>query len=167
MQTIRGQPRKTRRRATAAASGSAVAASDATGPDADIGSSGSTAYDTPEATLADTIATAVLRQLEQSGRLLPARPTMPSTSAVADVVAEAEPLNHADASSVDSAEDADAALSGILGGELYTPLPSYNVFNRPLGAGLSDTLKAKIRRGDYVNLRIFLSLGWRFSAMPK
>ncbi len=66
---------------------------------------------------------------------------MPSTSAVADVVAEAEPLNHADASSVDSAEvDADAALSGILGGELYTPLPSYNVFNRPLGAGLSDTL---------------------------
>ena len=82
---------------------------------------------------------------------------MPSTSAVADVVAEAEPLNHADASSVDSAEvDADAALSGILGGELYTPLPSYNVFNRPLGAGLSDALKAKIRRGDYVNLQLLL-----------
>ena len=90
------------------------------------------------------IATAVLRQLEQSGRLLPARPTMPATSV--------------DASSVDSAEvDADAALSGILGGELYTPLPSYNVFNRPLGAGLSDALKAKIRRGDYVNLQLLLS----------
>ena len=108
-------------RSPAAAAGSAVAANDATGPDADIGSSGSTACDTPEATLADTIATAVLRQLEQSGRLLPARPTMPSTSAVADVVAEAELLNHADASSVDSAEvDADAALSGILGGDIYS-----------------------------------------------
>ena len=138
VQTIRGQPRKTRRRAApAAAAGSAEATSDTPtrtdgiGPDADIGS---TAYVTPEATLADTIATAVLRQLEQSGRLLPARPATPSTSTVADVVAEAEPQSHGDASSVNSAEvDVDAALSGILGGEPYTPLPSYNVFNRPLG----------------------------------
>ena len=76
MQTIRGQPRKTRRRvAPSAAAGSAVATSDTpTGLDDSIGpdaGTGSTAYVTPEATLADTIAAAVLRQLEQSGRLLP------------------------------------------------------------------------------------------------
>ena len=41
VQTIRGQPGKTRRRVPAAAAGSAVAASDATGPDADIGSTAS------------------------------------------------------------------------------------------------------------------------------
>ena len=40
---------------------------------------------------------------------------------------------------------------------IYTPLPSYNVFTRPLEAGLSDALKAKIRRGDYVNLQLLLS----------
>ena len=163
MQTIRGQPRKTRRRvapaAAAGSAGSAVATRDTPtapydiiGPDADTGS---TAFVTPEATLADTIATAVLRQLEQSGRLLPARPVTP---AVADDVAEAEPQNHGDELSLDSAEvDVDAALSGILGGESYTPLPSYNVFNRPLGADLPDTLKSKIRRGDYVNLQLLLS----------
>ena len=120
MQTIRGQPRKTRRRvAPAAAAGSAVATRDTpTAPDDSIGpdaDTGSTAFVTPEATLADTIATAVLRQLEQSGRLLPARPVTP---AVADDVAEAEPQSHGDALSLDSAEvDVDAALSGILGGE--------------------------------------------------
>ena len=59
---------------------------------------------------------------------------------MADVVAEAEPQSHGDASSVDSAEvDVDAALSGILGGEPYTPLPSYNMFNRPQGL-LDQTL---------------------------
>ena len=161
MQTLRGQPRKTRRRvAPAAAAGSAVATRDTpTAPDDSIGpdaDTGSTAFVTPESTLADTIATAaVLRQLEQSGRLLPARPVTP---AVADDVAEAEPQSYGDALSLDSAEvDVDAALSGILGGESYTPLPSYNVFNRPLGADLSDTLKSKIRRGDYVNLQLLLS----------
>ena len=78
---------------------------------------------------------------------------------MADDVAEAEPQSHGDALSLDSAEvDVDAALSGIFGGESYTPpLPSYNVFNRPLGADLSDTLKSKIRRGDYVNLQLLLS----------
>ena len=66
---------------------------------------------------------------------MPARPaTLSTSSAVANEVAEAEPQSHGDASSLDSAEvDVDAALSGILGGESYTPLPSYNVFNRPLG----------------------------------
>ena len=78
---------------------------------------------------------------------------------MADDVAEAEPQSHGDALSLDSAEvDVDAALSGIFGGESYTPpLPSYNVFNRPLGSDLSDTLKSKIRRGDYVNLQLLLS----------
>ena len=99
MQTLRGQPRKTRRRvAPAAAAGSAVATRDTpTAPDDSIGpdaDTGSTAFVTPESTLADTIATAVLRQLEQSGRLLPARPVTP---AVADDVAEAEPQSHGDA----------------------------------------------------------------------
>ena len=63
LQSIRGQPRKTRRRvAPAAAAGSAVATSDTpTAPDDSIGpdaDTGSTAFVTPEATLADTIATA-------------------------------------------------------------------------------------------------------------
>ena len=50
---------------------------------------------------AQTIATAVMRQLEMSGRLLPApeRPAMPSTSAVGHMAAE--PELQADASSVD------------------------------------------------------------------
>ena len=40
-----------------------------------------------------------------------------------------------------------------IGGELSAPPSTYNVVNRPLGANLSDTLKNKIRRGDYVNLQ--------------
>ena len=82
---------------------------------------------------------------------------MPSTSAVDHIAAE--PELQADASSVDiDGVDVDAAHSGILGGELYTPLPSYSVFiNRPLGADLSDALKAKIRGGEYVNIQLLLS----------
>ncbi len=60
-----------------------------------------------------------MRQLEMSGRLLPApeRPAMPSTSAVGHLAAE--PELQADASSVDiDGVDVDAAHSGILGGEL-------------------------------------------------
>ena len=70
VRVLRGQPRKTRRQAT---SGASVASNDATGPygigpDVDIGSTAST----PESTIAETIAAAVIRQLEMSGRLLPA-----------------------------------------------------------------------------------------------
>ena len=58
--------------------------------------------------------------------------------------------------SSDDDDDVDAALSGLLGGELYTPLPSYHIINRPLGASLPDSLKTKIRRGDYVSLQLLL-----------
>ena len=81
---------------------------------------------------------------------------MPSTSAVGHIAAE--PELQADASSVDiDGVDVDAALISILGGELYTPLPSYSVFNRPLGADLSDALKAKMRGGEYVDVQLLLS----------
>ena len=67
--------------------------------------------------MADDIAAAVMWQLEQSGRLLP--------TAVPGGV---------DAASDDSdQEDVDAILSSLLGGELNTPLPTYNVVNKPLG----------------------------------
>ena len=45
----------------------------------------------------------------------------------------------------------------LLGGELYTPLHSYSVANKPLGASLLDTLKAQIRLGEYVNLQLLLT----------
>ena len=71
--------RRLRRRGATPAGSDEATSNTPTGPDG----IGSTAYVTPEATLADTIATAVLRQ---SGRLLPTRAAMPSTSTVADVV---------------------------------------------------------------------------------
>ena len=65
--------------------------------------------------------------------------------------------NVLDAASDDSdQEDVDTVLSGLLGGELYTTLPTYNVVNRPLGANLSDSLKAMIKQGEYVNLQILI-----------
>ena len=99
--------------------------------------------------MADAIAAAVLRQLEQSGRLLPPPVPQGPPSVSTPAVAQAAP-------EVSTDDDDDAALSGLLGGELYTPLPSYHVINRPLGASLPDSLKTKIRRGDYVNLQLLL-----------
>ena len=93
----------------------------------------------PTEVMADAIAAAVMRQLEQSECPLP------------PPVAQAAPEV-----SSDDDDDVDAALSGLLGGELYTPLPSYHVINRPLGARLPDSLKTKIRRGEYVNLQLLL-----------
>ena len=81
----------------------------------------------PTEVMADAIAAAVMRQLEQSECPLP------------PPVAQAAPEV-----SSDDDDDVDAALSGLLGGELYTPLPSYHVINRPLGARLPDSLKTKI-----------------------
>ena len=165
----RTQTGKLRIRAPAAA-GTPAAEPVAAGPDLAAGT----------ALLADAIAAAVMRQLEQSGRLLPAprRPAeaVPSAStshnvpipepvrpvARASRPAEAVPSaptshNVLDAASDDSdQEDVDAVLSGLLGGELYTTLPTYNVENRQLGANLSDSLKVRIRRGEYVNLQLLI-----------
>ena len=101
--------------------------------------------------MADAIAAAVLRQLEQSGRLLPLPVAQAAPSVPTPAVAQAAPEV-----SSDDDDDVDAALSGLLVGELYTPLPSYHVISRPLGASLPDSLKTKIRRGDYVNLQLLL-----------
>ena len=97
---------------------------------------------------ADAIAVAVMQRLEQSGRLLPApidpMQTAPSTSL----------------SAVDTMSDTDGPdtiISDLLGGELSAPPSTYNVVNRPLGANLSDTLKNRIRRGDYVNIQHLLT----------
>ena len=176
------QTGKLRKRAPAAV-GTPPAEPDVAAPDLAAGT----------APLADAIAAAVMRQLEQSGRLLPApvpepvRPVarasrlaeaVPRASRLAEAVprasrlAEAVPRASRLAEAVPSAstsrnvvdadsdnsdhEDLDAVLSGLLGGELYTPLPTYNVVNGPLGANLSDLLKAKIRRGDYINLQLLL-----------
>ena len=161
----RTQTGKLRKRAPAAA-GTPAAEPVSAGPDLAAGT----------APLADAIAAAVMRQLEQSGRLLPAprRPAeaVPSASTshnvpipeparasrLADPVPSASTSrNVLDAASDDSdQEDVDAVLSGLLGGELYTPLPTYNVVNRPLGANLSDSLKARIRRGEYINLQLLI-----------
>ena len=136
-----------------------VAAPDVAAPDVAAGT----------APLADAIAAAVMRQLEQSGRLLPASgpepvrairdaEAVPRASRLAEAVPSASTSrNVVDADSDDSdQDDVDAVLSGLLRGELYTPLPTYNVVNRPLGANLSDSLKARIRRGDYINLQLLL-----------
>ena len=137
----RTQTGKLRKRAPAAA-GTPAAEPVAAGPDLAAGT----------APLVDAIAAAVMRQLEQSGRLLPA-PRRPAEA----VPSASTSRNVLDAASDDSdQEDVDAVLSGLLGGELYTPLPTYNVVNRPLGANLSDSLKARIRRGEYINLQLLI-----------
>ena len=168
----RTQTGKLRKRAPAAV-GTPTAAPDVAAPD--VAAPDVAAGTAP---LADAIA-AVMRQLEQSGRLLPASgpepvrasrlaEAVPRASRLAEAVprasrlAEAVPSastsrNVVDADSDDSDQDGvDAVLSGLLGGELYTHLPTYNVVNRPLGANLSDSLKARIRRGDYINLQLLL-----------
>ena len=170
----RTQTGKLRKRAPAAV-GTPTAAPDVAAPDVaapDVAAPDVAAPDVAAGTapLADAIAAAVMRQLEQSGRLLPASgpepvrasrlaEAVPRASRLAEAVprasrlAEAVPSastsrNVVDADSDDSDQDGvDAVLSGLLGGELYTPLPTYNVVNRPLGANLSDSLKARIRRG--------------------
>ncbi|KAI0217718.1 hypothetical protein LSAT2_030536 [Lamellibrachia satsuma] len=97
---------------------------------------------------ADAIAAAVMQRLEQSGRLLPA-PNDPM-----------QPAPSTSLSAVDTMSDTDGPdtiISDLLGGELSAPPSTYNVVNRPLGANLSDTLKNRIRRGDYVNLQHLLT----------
>ena len=97
---------------------------------------------------ADAIAAAVMQRLVQSGRLLPA-PNDPM-----------QPAPSTSLSAVDTMSDTDGPdtiISDLLGGELSAPPSTYNVVNRPLGANLSDTLKKRIRRGDYVNLQHLLS----------
>ena len=103
--------------------------------------------------MADAIAAAVMRQLEQSGRLLPPPVAQADPSVPSPAVAQAAPDVSSDDSDMD---DVDATLSGLLGGELYTPLPSYHVIKRPLGASLPESMKCKIRRGEYVNLQLLL-----------
>ncbi|KAI0222659.1 hypothetical protein LSAT2_026075, partial [Lamellibrachia satsuma] len=56
----------------------------------------------------------------------------------------------------DSDSDLDALVGDLFGGESHTPMPTYSVVNRPLGATLSDFLQSKIRKGDYVNLQQLL-----------
>ena len=74
--------------------------------------------------MADAIAAAVMRQLEQSGRLLPPPVAQAAPSIPSPAVAQAAPEVSSDDSDKD---DVHATLSGLLGGELYTPLPSYHV----------------------------------------
>lgn len=149
-----------RRRATAAAGGP-TAGSDTTAPDVVTPEVATEATLSTSGGMAEAIAAAVMRQLEQSGRLLPEPVVRPAGQASqAPVATPSTSSQHlaADASSDDSdAEDVDAVLSGLLGGELFTPLPTYNVVNRPLGASLPDALKSKIRRGEYVNLQLLAS----------
>ena len=52
--------------------------------------------------------------------------------------------------------DLNALVGDLLGGESHTPMPTYSVVKRPLGANLSDFLKSKIMKGDYVNLQHLL-----------
>ena len=97
---------------------------------------------------ADAIAAAVMQRLEQSGRLLPAHND------------PMQPAPNTSLSAVDTMSDTDGPdiiISDLLGGELSAPPSTYNVVNRPLGANLSDTLKNRIRRGDYVNLQHLLT----------
>ena len=97
---------------------------------------------------ADAIAAAVMKRLEQSGRLLPA---------LNDLM---QPAPSTSLSAVDTMSDTDGPdtiISDLLGGELSAPPSTYNVVNRPLRANLSDTLKNRIRRGDYVNLQHLLT----------
>ena len=56
----------------------------------------------------------------------------------------------------ESDSDFDALVGNLLGGESHTPMPTYSVVNRPLGANLSDLLKSNTRKGDYVNLQHLL-----------
>ena len=130
--------------------------------------------------VADNIAAAVLRKLEESGRLLPL-PT-PSTSGRADhaglspTVASMPLLTRpstAESPAVETPrptsatvieevsdsddDDVDAVLDGILGGELNTPVHIYNVVHRPLGTHLPQQVRKKIWRGEYVNLNMLLA----------
>lgn len=142
------------------------------------------------ANTAEAIAAAVMRHLEQSGRLLPVPPatvlpprvnTLPtmrpsrtsripvSTSSMpltSTTIASHQPAPIPSSSTAvpaaphlvsdDSDSDFDALVGDLLGGESHTPMPTYSVVNRPLGANLSDLLKSKIRKGDYVNLQHLL-----------
>ncbi|KAI0212088.1 hypothetical protein LSAT2_003019, partial [Lamellibrachia satsuma] len=142
------------------------------------------------ANTAEAIAAAVMRHLEQSGRLLPVPPAtvlpprvdtlptmQPSRTSRIPVPTSSMPLtsttiaSHLPAPipssstavpaaphlvSDDSDSDFDALVGDLLGGESHTPMPTYSVVNRPLGANLSDLLKSKIRKGDYVNLQHLL-----------
>ena len=128
---------------------------------------------------ADNIAAAVLCKLEESGRLLPL-PT-PSTSGRADhaglspTVASTPLLTRPSTAESPAEEtprptsatvieevsesdddDVDAVLDGILGGELNTPVPIYNVVHGPLSAHLPQQVRTKIWRGEYVNLNMLL-----------
>ena len=71
---------------------------------------------------------------------------MPSSSAA---VQAAPPL-------VSDDIDLDALVGDFLGGESHTPMPTYSVVKRPLGANLSDFLNSKIMKSDYVNLQHLL-----------
>ena len=100
--------------------------------------------------MADAIEITVVRQREQSGRLLPPPVAQAAPSVPSPWVGQAVPESSSDKSEGDAID----VLSSSLGGELYTPLTSYHVINEVLRASLSDSLDTNIRRGEYVNLQL-------------
>ena len=76
---------------------------------------------------------------------------MPSSSTAVPAIPAVPPLV-----SDDSDSDLDALVGDLFGGESHTPMSTFSVVNRLLGAKLSDFLMSKIRKGDYVNLQQLL-----------
>ena len=100
---------------------------------------------------ADAIATAVMAQLEASGRLLPV-PSVDSHEQLPD-----GELGHPDDDITfrPLASVSDDVMN-VLGGDVPQQSPGYNVINRPLGGNLPIELKQRIWNGDFIPMHTFL-----------